>query len=177
MEALKGQTIAIIGYGNQGRSQALNLRDSGLDVIVGSRGDTYDRMWVRFEEMKESLRIIEQAMKKMPGGPVDVEDKRVALPAKSEVYNNIESLMNHFMLIMEGIKPPAGECYGSIEAANGELGFFVVSDGSGKPYKVKVRPPCFYVFSAFPKVTEGGMVQDAIATLGSLNNIAGELDR
>jgi NADH:ubiquinone oxidoreductase subunit D len=113
----------------------------------------------------------------MPAGPVQIDDKRIALPPKLEVYNNIEALMNHFMLLLEGIKPPAGESYGSIEAANGELGFFVVSDGSGKPYKVKVRPPCFYIFSAFPRLVEGGMVQDAIATLGSLNIIAGELDR
>ncbi|RPJ41393.1 MAG: NADH-quinone oxidoreductase subunit D, partial [Candidatus Latescibacterota bacterium] len=147
------------------------------DVIVGTSGDTYDRIWVRFEEMRQSMRIVEQAMKKMPGGPVQTGDKRVALPPKAEVYGNIEALMNHFMIIMEGIKPPAGECYGSVEAANGELGFFVVSDGSGRPYKVKVRPPCFYIFSAFPRLTAGGMIQDAIATLGSLNIIAGELDR
>ncbi|MFH1680582.1 MAG: NADH dehydrogenase (quinone) subunit D [Candidatus Eisenbacteria bacterium] len=147
------------------------------DVIVGTRGDTHDRIWVRFEEMRQSMRIVEQAMKKMPGGPVNAGDKHVSLPPKAEVYGNIEALMNHFMIIMEGIKPPAGECYGSIEAANGELGFFVVSDGTGKPYKVKVRPPCFYVFSAFPRLTQGRMIQDAIATLGSLNIIAGELDR
>jgi NADH-quinone oxidoreductase subunit C/D len=147
------------------------------DVVVGTHGDTYDRIFVRFEEMRQSMRIIEQAMKRMPGGPIDVDDKRVTLPPKLEVYNNIEALMNHFMLIMEGIQPPAGETYGSIEAANGELGFFVVSDGTGKPYKVKVRPPCFYVFSAFPRLTAGGLLQDAIATLGSLNIIAGELDR
>ncbi len=147
------------------------------DVVVGENGDTYDRIWVRMEEMRQSLRIVEQLIGKIPGGPVNVDDKRVSLPPKSEVYNNIEALMNHFMLIMEGIQPPAGECYGAIEAANGELGFFVVSDGTGKPYKVKVRPPCFYIFSSFPRVVEGAMIQDAIAVLGTLNIIAGELDR
>ena len=147
------------------------------DVIVGSAGDTYDRMWIRFEEMNQSMRIIRQAMKRMPGGPVNVDDKHVILPPQKEVYGNIESLMNHFMLIMEGIKPPAGSYYGSIEAANGELGFYAVSDGTGKPYKVKVRPPCFYMYSAFPRLVNGGMIQDAVAVLGSLNIIAGELDR
>jgi NADH:ubiquinone oxidoreductase subunit D len=123
------------------------------------------------------MRIVEQALDRLPGGPVNVDDKRVSLPPKDRVYGDIEALMNHFMIIMEGIRPPAGTCYGSIEAANGELGFFVVSDGTGKPYKVKVRPPCFHVFSAFPRLTEGAMIQDAIATLASLNIIAGELDR
>jgi NADH:ubiquinone oxidoreductase subunit D len=147
------------------------------DVVVGTRGDTYDRIWVRMEEMRQSMRILEQALDRLPGGAVNVDDKRVSLPPKDLVYGNIEALMNHFMIIMEGIRPEAGTCYGSIEAANGELGFFVVSDGTGKPYKVKVRPPCFHIFSAFPRLTEGAMIQDAIATLASLNIIAGELDR
>jgi NADH-quinone oxidoreductase subunit C/D len=174
-----GPCLRACGVPNDLRKDEPYYGYDGYDwnVIVGTRGDTYDRIWVRMEEMRESMRIVAQAMKKMPGGPVDVDDKRVSLPPKTEVYGNIEALMNHFMIIMEGIKPPAGECYGSIEAANGELGFFVVSDGTGKPYKVKVRPPCFYVFSAFPRLTEGGMIQDLIATLGSLNIIAGELDR
>lgn len=174
-----GPCLRACGVPNDLRKDEPYYGYDGYDwnVIVGTRGDAYDRIWVRMEEMRESMRIVAQAMKKMPGGPVNVDDKRVSLPPKTEVYGNIEALMNHFMIIMEGIKPPAGECYGSIEAANGELGFFVVSDGTGKPYKVKVRPPCFYVFSAFPRLTEGGMIQDMIATLGSLNIIAGELDR
>ncbi|MBN1826227.1 MAG: NADH dehydrogenase (quinone) subunit D [Candidatus Eisenbacteria bacterium] len=147
------------------------------DVVVGEKGDTYDRIWVRFEEVRQSLRIVEQALTRLPGGPANIDDPRVVLPPKREVYENIEALMNHFMLTMYGIRPPAGECYGAIEAANGELGFFTVSDGTGRPYKVKVRPPCFYVFSAFERLVEGGMIQDAIAVLGSLNIIAGELDR
>lgn len=147
------------------------------DVIVGSRGDTYDRLWVRFEEMRQSIRILEQVRKRIPGGPVNVDDKRVVLPEKREVHGNIEALMNHFMIIMEGIRPEAGSCYGSVEAANGELGFLVVSDGTGKPYKVKVRPPCFYMYSAYPRIVQDSMIQDAVAVLGSLNIIAGELDR
>lgn len=147
------------------------------DVVIGENGDTHDRIMVRFEEMYQSLRIIEQALDQMPGGPVNVDDKRISLPPKEDVYGNIEGLMNHFKIIMEGIAPPAGESYHATEAANGELGFFVVSDGSGKPYKIKVRPPCFMLFSAFEELIRGGMMQDAIAILGSLNIIAGELDR
>jgi len=147
------------------------------DVVVGKNGDTHDRIMVRFEEMYQSLRIIEQALDQMPGGPVNVDDKRISLPPKEDVHSNIEGLMNHFKIIMEGIAPPAGESYHATEVANGELGFFVVSDGSGKPYKIKVRPPCFMLFSAYEELICGGMIQDAVAILGSLNIIAGELDR
>ncbi len=147
------------------------------DVVIGENGDTYDRLWVRFEEVNQSVRIIEQALSSMPGGPVNVDDKRITLPPKDAVHGNIEALMNHFMLIMNGVAPPAGDSYRAVEAPNGELGFLIVSDGSPKPYKIKVRPPCFMIFSAFDEMIEGGMVQDAIATLGSLNVVAGELDR
>ncbi len=147
------------------------------DVVVGENGDTHDRIMVRFEEMHQSLRIVEQALSQMPGGPVNVDDKRISLPPKEDVYSNIEGLMNHFKIITDGIKPPAGDSYHATEVANGELGFFVVSDGSGKPYKIKVRPPCFMLFSAYEELIRGGMIQDAVAILGSLNIIAGELDR
>lgn len=147
------------------------------EVVVGEHGDTYDRIIVRFEEMRQSVRIIEQAMDKLEPGPVMTEDKRIALPPKSEVYTNIEALMNHFKLIYEGIRPPKGEIYSATEAANGELGFFIVSDGSGTPYRVKCRPPCFPIYQAYSKMCEGGMIADAIAILGGLNVVAGELDR
>jgi NADH:ubiquinone oxidoreductase subunit D len=147
------------------------------DVVIGEKGDVHDRLWVRFEEMNQSLRIVEQALDRMPGGPVNTDDKRVALPPKEEVHGNIEALMNHFMLIMNGVAPPAGDSYQAIEAPNGELGYLVVSDGTPKPYKVKVRPPCFMIFSGFERIVVGDMIQDAVATLGSLNIIAGELDR
>ncbi|ADU65628.1 NADH-quinone oxidoreductase subunit D [Desulfurispirillum indicum] len=148
-----------------------------FDIPVGSHGDIYDRIMVRYEECFESMKIIRQAVKRIPGGPVNVEDGRFFLPKKSEVYDNIESLMNHFKLIFEGIKSPVGEMYDSTEAANGELGFYIVSDGGGRPYKIKVRPPCFYMMQAYPHMIEGGMVADAVINLGSLNIIAGELDR
>jgi len=145
--------------------------------VVGEHGDSYDRIIVRFEEMRQSVRIIEQAMDKLEPGPVMTEDKRIALPPKSEVYTNIEALMNHFKLIYEGIRPPKGEIYSATEAANGELGFYIVSDGSGTPYRVKCRPPCFPIYQAYSKMCEGGMIADAIAILGGLNVVAGELDR
>lgn len=146
-------------------------------IPVGSKGDIYDRMMVRFEEIFESIKIIRQAMKMIPEGPVFVDDKSVALPAKSEIYDNIEALASHFKLIFEGVNVPRGEWYDSFEAANGELGFHFVSDGSGQPYKCKVRPPCFYMMSGFHKMVEGEMVADAVINLGSINIIGGELDR
>ncbi len=148
-----------------------------FDVPVGTVGDCYDRYLVRMEEMLQSMRIIEQALAKMPKGPVITDDKRVAIPPKSEVYSNIEALMNHFKLIYEGILPPQGEVYGYTEGANGELGFYIVSDGTKCPWRVKVRPPCYNIYQAFPHMIRGGMLADAVATIGGLNVIAGELDR
>ncbi|MBI4126653.1 MAG: NADH-quinone oxidoreductase subunit D [Deltaproteobacteria bacterium] len=147
------------------------------DIPVGSRGDCYDRIFVRFEEMRQSARIIEQVLDRIPAGPIQTHDRRVALPPKHEVYGSIEGLMQHFKIIMHGIKPPAGEIYSYTEAANGELGFYIVSDGSSKPYRIKVRPPCYTLYQAYPELIRGGMIADAVAILGGLNIIAGELDR
>ncbi len=148
-----------------------------FDVAIGSVGDIYDRMMVRFIEMQESIKIINQAVKKMPKGEINLDNKKIILPKKEEVYNSIEGMINHFKLIYEGVEVPIGKYYNATEAANGELGFFIVSDGSGKPHKVKVRPPCFFMMSAFDKMIEGHKIADAIVNLGSLNIIAGELDR
>jgi len=148
-----------------------------FDMALGSVGDVYDRIMVRFEEIRQSKRIIEQAMKRLPDGAICVNDHAISLPSKKDVYTNIEGLMNQFKLIYEGVKVPPMEYYRAIEGGNGELGFFIVSDGSGTPYKVKVRPPCFYAMAAYPKMIEGSMISDAVLTLGSLNIIAGELDR
>ena len=148
-----------------------------FDIVVGSHGDVYDRMMCRFEEMRQSMRIIKQAMNELPTGPINVIAPGILLPSKKDVYGNIEGLMNQFKLTFEGIKVPKGEYYSSTEAANGELGFFIVSDGSGRPYKVKCRPPCFYALSAFSKIVEGGMLADAVVTMASMNFIAGEFDR
>ena len=148
-----------------------------FEVPTGERGDNYDRFEVRFREMYESRKIAEQAMKQLPGGPVSIEDHKVTLPPKERVYNSIEGLMNHFKLIMEGIKVPAGEVYQAVEGANGELGFYVISDGSGRPYRVRIRPPCFLGMGALNKMLLGHMIPDVVATFGMINMIGGECDR
>jgi NADH-quinone oxidoreductase subunit C/D len=128
-------------------------------------------------EMHQSARIVRQVLAALPDGPVNIDDPAVILPPKKEVYGSIEGVMNQFKLIYEGIQVPAGEAYGYGEGANGELGFFCISDGGGRPYRIKVRPPCFPIFSAFSRLITGHMVPDIVAILGSLNIIAGELDR
>ena len=148
-----------------------------FDVPVGSVGDCYDRYLVRIAEIWQSLRIVEQALAKLPGGPVIVDDKKVALPPKAEVYSNIEALMNHFKLVYDGIQPPPGEVYGYSEAANGELGYYIVSDGGKHPWRVKVRPPCYNIYQAYTQIITGGLIADAVAIIGGLNVVAGELDR
>lgn len=196
-----------------------------FDVPVGDKGDNLDRYYVRMEEMQQSMRIIESALKQMPKGPVMVDtqgrvmdaammvdeakmgrvegfksvkvtadptldgtglgsravyagQKNIALPAKEDAYGNIEGLMNHFKLVMHGhgIRPPKGEAYFPVEGANGELGFYVVSDNTDRPYRVRVRPPCFPIVAALPKLVIGESVADIVPTFGSVNMIGGELD-
>ena len=148
-----------------------------FDVVIGSHGDVYDRMMCRFEEMLQSVRIIRQAMDNMPTGAINVNNQGVILPTKKAVYGNIEGLMTQFKQTFEGIKVPKGEHYSFTEAANGELGFHITSDGSGTPYKVKCRPPSYYALGAFPRIAEQGMLADAVITMASMNFIAGEFDR
>jgi len=148
-----------------------------FDVPIGEEGDTCDRYMVRMEEMRQSLRIIEQALDQLPEGPINVDDPRFILPRKADVYENIEALMNHFKHVMDGVQVPVGEVYSATEAANGELGYYIVSKGAGGPYKIKVRPPSLPLFQGMPHLCEGGMIADLIAVLGSVNIIAGELDR
>ncbi|MBI3011590.1 MAG: NADH-quinone oxidoreductase subunit D [Candidatus Omnitrophica bacterium] len=198
-----------------------------FDVPTGGHGDNYDRYLVRMEEMEQGMRIIEQALTRIPSGPVNMDhegnvlpadvmvdeakmgrvagfkqarvrldptlegstrgyhdavnapERRAVLPAKEDTYGNIEGLMSHFKLIMlgHGIRPPAGECYSAVEGANGELGFYVVSDGSDRPYRVRVRPPCFTIMAALPELLVGDMMADIVPTFGSVNMIGGELDR
>jgi NADH-quinone oxidoreductase subunit D len=199
-----------------------------FEVPVGTGGDNMDRYLVRMEEMEQSMRIVESALRTLPPGPVQVnpetgrpipaaemvdlakvgnieaisggcavtcatlegsdksrhssiaaDEKRAFLPAKEDTYGNIEGLMHHFKLVMygHGVRPPQGEVYFPVEGANGELGFYVVSDGDGKPYRVRVRPPCFAILSALPRLLVGDMIADLIPTFGSVNMIGGELDR
>ena len=148
-----------------------------FNIPTGTTGDVYDRYLVRVEEMRESIKIIEQVTRSVPSGDYTIRDRDIILPEKKDVYGNIEGLMQHFMLIMNGLRPPVGETYCATEAANGELGFYLVSDGSGQPYRLKVRPPCFAIYQSFPWQVQGTLVADVIAILGSMNVIAGELDR
>ncbi len=199
-----------------------------FDVPVGSRGDNMDRYLVRMEEMEQSMRIVETALRDIPAGPVQVDgeagrpmpaagmvdlakvgniaaisgrcavpdptlegsgraqhpsiattEKRAFLPPKEDTYGNIEGLMQHFKLVMfgHGVRPPQGEAYFPVEGANGELGFYVVSDGAACAYRVRVRPPCFAIMSALPKLLIGDMMADIVPTFGSVNMIGGELDR
>lgn len=151
--------------------------DLDFKIPTGTTGDVYDRYLVRVMEMRESLKIIKQVTQYIPAGDYTIRDKHIVLPEKKDVYGNIEGLMQHFMLIMKGIKPPIGETYSATEAANGELGFYLVSDGSANPYRLKVRPPCFAIYQSFPSQIEGTLLADVITILGSMNVIAGELDR
>lgn len=148
-----------------------------FDVVVGTTGDVFDRYLVRAEEMRQSLRIVRQVMDQLQPGPVIVEDYKVALPPKEKVYTRMESLIHHFKLIMHGIDIPVGEVYSATEAANGELGFYLLSDGGKTPYRVHVRPPCFPIFSSFDEKVKGRLIADAVSELGAMNIIAGELDR
>jgi NADH-quinone oxidoreductase subunit D len=148
-----------------------------FDVPVGTHGDNYDRYIMRLEEMKQSDRIIRQALAKIPNGPIIVDDWRIALPPKPEVYGTIEGVMSHFKLVMEGIPVPPGEVYDCTEAANGELGWYLVSDGGGRPYKVHVRAPGFPILSAIPHIIEGKMLADLIPTFDMINMIGGEVEQ
>lgn len=148
-----------------------------FQVPIGTNGDVFDRYLVRVAEMRESLRIIEQVAKNVPGGDFTIRDRGIVLPEKKDVYGNIEGLMNHFMLVIKGLRPPVGEIYDATEGANGELGFWLISDGSANPYRLKVRPPCFAIYQSFAEQITGGQVADVISILGSQNVIAGELDR
>jgi NADH-quinone oxidoreductase subunit D len=148
-----------------------------FDVPVGSAGDNFDRYAVRLEEMAQSMRILEQALAKLPPGPIIVDDSQVALPAKHETYNTIEAMIAHFKLIMDGIHVPPGEIYSYTEGGNGELGFYLVSNGTGQPWKCRVRPPCFANLAILGKVLPGLFIADVVPTFGMINMIGGECDR
>ncbi|GIL05996.1 MAG: NADH-quinone oxidoreductase subunit D [Betaproteobacteria bacterium] len=151
-----------------------------FDVPVGIKGDNYDRYYVRMREMDESIYMIRQLidlLRATEGQPINVDDRRCTLPPKELVYREIESLINHFKLIMDGPRVPAGDCYVAHESANGELGFYIVSDGSGTPYKVHVRSPSFVHMCGAHRMLEGYQLADIVPTFGSINMIGGECDR
>ena len=148
-----------------------------FEVPVGINGDNYDRYYVRMREMDESCAHDPPARGEAPEGPINVDDRRCTFPDKALVYREIESLINHFKLVMDGPQVPAGEVYVAHEAPNGELGFYLVSDGSGTPYKVHVRSPSFVHMGGLHKLLEGYQLADIIPTFGSVNMIGGECDR
>ncbi|WP_173555914.1 NADH-quinone oxidoreductase subunit D [uncultured Fibrobacter sp.] len=147
------------------------------EVVVGTQGDCNDRLQVRMAEIEESVKIVRQALKRLAPGPVDIVDPRIRVPAHKLAYQDMEGLIGRFKSVYEGIRVPEGEFYCGSECANGELGFTIVSDGSGHPYRIKVRPPCLTQFAAFHELVEGGQLADSMAVLSGLNIIAGELDR
>lgn len=147
------------------------------EVVVGTQGDCNDRLQVRLAEIEESVKIVRQALKRLAPGPVDIVDPRIRVPAHKLAYQDMEGLIGRFKSVYEGIRVPEGEYYSGSECANGELGFTIVSDGSGHPYRIKVRPPCLTQFAAFHDLVEGGQLADSMAVLSGLNIIAGELDR
>lgn len=150
-----------------------------FEVPTRTEGDNFARYKVRMEEVKQSLSMIRQCLRQMPQGPVRSKDPRVSLPRKKEVYSNIEGLMNHFKLIMpgHGIRPPQGEIYSAVEGGNGELGFWIISDGTDRPWRVRVRPPCFPITSAVEELVLGEQLADIVPIFGSVNMIGGEMDR
>jgi NADH-quinone oxidoreductase subunit D len=148
-----------------------------FDVPVGTTGDCYDRYLVRIEELKQSIRILRQCLVQIPEGPVMVDDPRVALPSKQATYNTIESMIRHFKHIMDGVKVPAGEGYAFVEGGNGELGFYIVSDGTGRPYKAYCRSPSFVHLSTASQLIHGHLIADIVPIFGMINMIGGECDK
>jgi len=148
-----------------------------FDVPVGSKGDNFDRYIVRMEEARQSIRILEQAFDQIPEGPVCLDDPRIILPPKPAVYNTIEGMISHFKIIVDGVKVPPGEIYSYTEGGNGELGFYIVSDGTGRPYKCRVRGPCFIITSALSEMIVNRPIADIVPTFDMMNMIGGECDR
>ncbi len=148
-----------------------------FDVVLGTHGDVYDRFLCRMGEMRQSLRIIQQAIDGMPDGPWRIDDRKIVPPPKDEIVQSMESLIHHFKLFTEGLKPPVGEVYAAIEGARGEMGYHLVSNGSGKPYRFHMRAPSFYNLQALPLMSKGYLVGDIVAIIGSIDIVLGEVDR
>jgi NADH-quinone oxidoreductase subunit D len=155
----------------------LDYETYDFDVPVGTRGDVYDRYLVRLEEMRQSVRILRQALDRLPEGPVNVDDPRVILPPKRKATSEMESMIHHFKVVMEGPRPPVGEAYVAVESPKGEKGYYMVSDGTSKPVRWRIRPPAFVNLSAIPKMVEGHLLSDVIAINASIDIVMGEIDR
>ena len=148
-----------------------------FDIPIGSVGDVYDRYTVRLREMEWSNGIVKQALERLPKGPVMADNPWVALPPKENVQKDIDALIRQFKIVSEGFQPPKGEVYASVESAKGELGFYIVSDGSNRPFRLRIRPPSFLNLSALPKMIEGSLIADVISAIGSIDIVLGEIDR
>jgi NADH-quinone oxidoreductase subunit D len=155
----------------------LDYETYDFEVPVGTHGDVYDRFLVRMEELRQSVRILEQAMHRLPDGPVNIDDPRVILPPKSKLMNDMESMIHHFKQVMEGPRPPIGETYVAVESPKGEKGYYLVSDGTAKPVRWRIRPPSFVNLSAIPRMVEGHLLSDVIAINASIDIVMGEIDR
>ena len=153
-----------------------SYQDFDFTIPVGNDGDTYDRFMVRQQEIRESLKIITQALENMPEGDYHADIPSFYLPPKEEVYSSMEALIYHFKIVMGETPIPAGEVYHSVEGGNGELGYYLVSDGGRTPYRLHFRRPCFIYYQAYPEMITGSLLSDAILTMSSMNVIAGELD-
>ena len=148
-----------------------------FEIPIGSVGDVYDRYLVRLEEMRQSVRILDQALKNLPEGPYNVEDGKVFLPGKKKVLTSMEELIHQFMLVTESVAPEPGEVYHAVEAPKGELGFYIVSTGGRSPYRMRVRSPSFVNLQVIPKIVVGGLLADVVAVIASLDPVMGEVDR
>jgi NADH-quinone oxidoreductase subunit D len=155
----------------------LDYETYDFDVPVGTNGDVYDRFLVRMEELRQSTRILAQTIKRLPDGPVNIDDHRVILPPKSKATSDMESMIHHFKQVMEGPRPPAGESYVAVESPKGEKGYYMVSDGSSKPVRWRIRPPSFVNLSAIARMVEGHLLSDVIAINASIDIVMGEIDR
>ncbi|MEN6615048.1 MAG: NADH dehydrogenase (quinone) subunit D [Syntrophorhabdus sp.] len=148
-----------------------------FEIPLGDVGDIYDRYLVRLKEMRQSIRIVNQAMERMPDGPIKADAPQYVPPEKSDVATDMAALIRHFKLMTDGFRPPKGEAYASIESSKGELGFYIVSDGSDKPYRVRIRPPSFLNLGSVSKMIEGSLVADVVAAIGSIDIVLGEIDK
>jgi NADH-quinone oxidoreductase subunit D len=178
--------LACTGPVLRGSGVALDIRKTNpycgyeqydFAVPTGTVGDCYDRYLVRVAEMRESVKICRQALDNLPDGPVQTSDRKVMPPPRAELAKSMEAVIHHFKLWTEGIRPPAGEAYVGLESPRGELGFYIVSDGSGRPIRVHERAPSFANLQALPKIVEGGAVADVVACIASMDPIMGEVDR
>ncbi|MBB1140341.1 NADH-quinone oxidoreductase subunit D [Myroides sp. WP-1] len=165
-----------VDYDVRVASPYCSYEDFDFEIPVGTSGDCYDRFCVRNAEVWESLKIIRQALDKMPEGPYHADVPEYYLPPKEDVYTNMEALIYHFKIVMGEVPVPVTELYHCVEGGNGELGFYLITDGSRTPYRLHFRRPCFIIYQAYNDIVRGGMLSDAIITLSSLNIIAGELD-